>query len=77
MKTLWHNCHAASMANGTYSIIEDAVIVTEGAHIAWIGPRTELPDQGSIEARGPQRRLGHPRPDRLPHPYGVRRQSQR
>jgi imidazolonepropionase len=49
MKTLWHNCHAASMANGSYSIIEDAVIVTEGAHIAWIGPRTELPDQGSIE----------------------------
>ncbi|MFK3972111.1 imidazolonepropionase [Pseudomonas sp. NPDC087358] len=49
MKTLWHNCHAASMANGSYSIIEDAVIVTEGAHIAWIGPRSELPDQGSIE----------------------------
>jgi imidazolonepropionase len=50
MKTLWHNCHAASMANGTYSIIENAAIVTEGAHIAWIGPHSELPDQGDIEA---------------------------
>jgi len=48
MKTLWHNCHAASMANGTYSIIEDAAIVTEGAHIAWIGPLGELPDQGEL-----------------------------
>jgi imidazolonepropionase len=50
MKTLWHNCHAASMANGTYSIIENAAIVTEGAHIAWIGPLSELPDQGDIKA---------------------------
>jgi imidazolonepropionase len=50
MKTLWHNCHAASMANGTYSIIENAAIVTEGAHIAWIGPHSELPDQWDIEA---------------------------
>lgn len=49
MKTLWHNCHAASMANGTYSIIEDAAIVTEGAHIAWIGPLGEVPDQEGLE----------------------------
>lgn len=49
MKTLWHHCHVASMANGAYSIIEDATIVTEGAHIAWIGPRAELPDQGDIK----------------------------
>lgn len=48
MKTLWHNCHAASMANGTYSIIEDAAIVTEGAHIAWIGPLGELPDPSEM-----------------------------
>ncbi|TDV66125.1 imidazolonepropionase [Pseudomonas sp. LP_7_YM] len=48
MKTLWHNCHAASMANGTYSIIEDAAIVTEGAHIAWIGPLGEVPDQEGL-----------------------------
>jgi len=49
MKTLWLNCHAASMANGTYSTIEDAAIVTDGALIAWIGPRNELPDQGDID----------------------------
>jgi imidazolonepropionase len=38
------------MANGSYSIIENAAIVTEGAHIAWIGPQSELPDQGDIRA---------------------------
>ncbi|WP_296257629.1 MULTISPECIES: imidazolonepropionase [unclassified Pseudomonas] len=48
MKTLWHNCHAASMANGSYSIIEHAAIVTEGAHITWIGPLGKLPDQGEV-----------------------------
>jgi imidazolonepropionase len=36
------------MAHGQYSIIEDAAIVTEGAHIAWIGPRTQLPTQDDI-----------------------------
>ncbi|WP_296186620.1 imidazolonepropionase [Pseudomonas sp. UBA1879] len=49
MKTLWHNCHAATMANGAYSVIENAAIVTDGALIAWIGPRSELPDQGDID----------------------------
>ncbi|MFJ5297597.1 imidazolonepropionase [Pseudomonas sp. NPDC088368] len=44
MKTLWHNCHAATMANGTYSIIENAAIVTDGAHIAWVGPLSDAPD---------------------------------
>ncbi len=43
MNTLWFNCHAATMAGGRYSIIEDAALVTEGVHIAWIGPRAELP----------------------------------
>ena len=49
MKTLWHHCHAATMANGTYSIIEDAAIVTDGAQIVWIGPLQEFPDQGDIK----------------------------
>jgi imidazolonepropionase len=31
------------MANGAYSIIEDAAIVTSGTLIEWIGPRTQLP----------------------------------
>ena len=43
MKTLWQHCHVATMAQGVYSIIEDAAIVTSGAHIEWIGPRGELP----------------------------------
>lgn len=43
MKTLWQHCHVATMAQGVYSIIEDAVIVTSGAHIEWVGPRSELP----------------------------------
>jgi imidazolonepropionase len=49
MKTLWQHCHVASMAHGQYSIIEDAAIVTEGAHIAWIGPRKQLPPQDDIQ----------------------------
>jgi imidazolonepropionase len=28
MKTLWQHCHVATMAQGVYSIIEDAAIVT-------------------------------------------------
>ena len=43
MKTLWQHCHVATMAQGTYSIIEDAAIVTSGARIEWIGPRGALP----------------------------------
>ncbi|RMP50910.1 Imidazolonepropionase [Pseudomonas syringae pv. atrofaciens] len=42
MKTLWKNCHIASMAHGKYSIIEHAAIVTFGALIEWIGPQAEL-----------------------------------
>ncbi|MDD0970398.1 imidazolonepropionase, partial [Pseudomonas sp. TNT2022 ID387] len=43
MKTLWQHCHVATMAQGVYSIIEDAAIVTSGALIEWIGPRSQLP----------------------------------
>jgi len=42
MKTLWQHCHVATMAQGTYSIIENAAIVTSGVHIEWIGPQAEL-----------------------------------
>ncbi|QBF24770.1 imidazolonepropionase [Pseudomonas tructae] len=44
MKTLWQHCHVASMAQGAYSIIEDAAIVTSAGRIEWIGPRQQLPD---------------------------------
>ena len=44
MKTLWQHCNVATMANGTYSIIEDAAIVTRDGFIEWIGPRLHLPE---------------------------------
>lgn len=47
MKTLWKNCHIATMAQGNYSIIEDAAIVTSGAYIEWIGPLDQLAEQGA------------------------------
>ncbi len=31
MKTLWQHCHVATMAQGNYSIIEDAAMVTAGS----------------------------------------------
>ena len=43
MKTLWQHCNAATMANGTYSIIDDAAIVTREGFIEWIGPRQQVP----------------------------------
>lgn len=48
-KTLWQNCHVASMVGGTYSIIEDAAIVTLGEHIDWIGPRSEVLAQAGMQ----------------------------
>jgi imidazolonepropionase len=43
MKTLWQHCHIATMAQGKYSIIEDAALVTAGSLIEWIGPRSQVP----------------------------------
>jgi imidazolonepropionase len=76
MKTLWQHCHVATMAQGVYSIIEDAAIVTSGAHIEWIGPRSNCPLANTRRSTTCKAR-GSPRPDRLPHPHGVRRQPQR
>ena len=42
MRTLWQHCHVATMADGHYSVIEDAAIVTNAGLIEWIGPRAEL-----------------------------------
>ncbi|WP_063912023.1 imidazolonepropionase [Pseudomonas sp. p21] len=47
MRTVWQHCHVATMAEGRYSAIEDAAIVTNAGLIEWIGPRTEL---ASVEA---------------------------
>ncbi|KNX76107.1 imidazolonepropionase [Pseudomonas sp. 250J] len=43
MRTLWQHCHAATMTDGRYSIIEDASIVTSAGLIEWIGPRDDVP----------------------------------
>lgn len=43
MRTLWQHCHVATMAQGRYSIVEDAAIVTQAGQVEWIGPRGELP----------------------------------
>ena len=43
MKTLWQHCHVATMAQGNYSIIEDAAMVTAGSLIEWVGPRSQAP----------------------------------
>nr|WP_314617585.1 imidazolonepropionase [uncultured Pseudomonas sp.] len=43
MRTLWQHCHAATMAQGSYSVIEDAAIVSNAGLIEWIGPRADLP----------------------------------
>jgi imidazolonepropionase len=43
MQHLWFNCHAATMAAGQYSNIENAAIVTAGGLIQWIGAYADLP----------------------------------
>jgi imidazolonepropionase len=43
MKTLWQHCHVATMADGKYSIIEDAAMVSANSLIEWIGPRSQAP----------------------------------
>ncbi|WP_296232789.1 imidazolonepropionase [Pseudomonas sp. UBA4617] len=42
MTTLWQNCHVATMAEGRYSAIENAAIVTRDGLIEWLGPCAEL-----------------------------------
>jgi len=43
MRTLWQHCHAATMAQGSYSVIEDAAIVSNAGLIEWIGRRADVP----------------------------------
>lgn len=43
MRQVWRHCHAATMAGGTYSVIDNAAIVTRADRIEWIGPDSERP----------------------------------
>jgi len=43
--SLWINCRVATMAGEeAYGAIDDAAIAVQDGRIAWVGPRTELPD---------------------------------
>ncbi|MDG9968920.1 imidazolonepropionase [Achromobacter mucicolens] len=44
MRQVWRHCHAATMADGAYSLIEHAAIVTRAERIEWIGPEAQLPN---------------------------------
>lgn len=44
MKTIWRNCHVATMQDAGYSVIEDAAIVTHFGKIEWIGAVVDLPE---------------------------------
>ncbi|MGM0392841.1 MAG: imidazolonepropionase [Thermodesulfobacteriota bacterium] len=41
---LFTHCRMATMANGTYGIIENAALAVSGNKIVWIGPMAALPD---------------------------------
>lgn len=43
MKTLWRNARLATLAEPGWGLIDRGAIVTDGAHIAWVGAATALP----------------------------------
>lgn len=43
LDSLWRNAHVATMANGRYSVIENAAIGVVGGRITWIGEAHDLP----------------------------------
>lgn len=47
--TLWHRARLATLADGDWSLIDDGALLTQGAHITWIGRARELPRGLAIE----------------------------
>jgi len=41
--TILTNCRAATMAAGSYGLIEDAALVLSGGRILWLGSDSDLP----------------------------------
>lgn len=44
--TLWTHCRAATLeanASQPYGLVDDAALVVEGEHLAWVGPRADVP----------------------------------
>ncbi len=45
---LWTNCRAATLQAGAaqpYGLVDDAALVVDGEHLAWVGPRADLPTE--------------------------------
>jgi imidazolonepropionase len=40
---IWTHLHAATMQGEGYGLVDDAAIVVDGAHIAWVGPDRDVP----------------------------------
>lgn len=45
MNRVYTNARIATLDGPDYGLIEDGAIVTEGAHILWVGPRASLPGE--------------------------------
>src|SRR6185436_8618539 len=43
------DCRAATMDGAGYGAIEDAAIAISGHHVAWVGPRADLPKKATKE----------------------------
>lgn len=43
LRRLWRNAKLTTLAGSDWGLIEQGAIVTEGEHIAWIGPESALP----------------------------------
>lgn len=41
-RTVWQNCHVATMRDGHWNALLDAAIITDQGRISWVGPRREL-----------------------------------